>query len=207
MSERGTGKTNQNPPGVGLRALLREDLARHGGDKSRPGYQALRAHRVGNWRMGLGQPWRGLVGLWYRRAFRRCRNVYGVELPYAAKIGRRLTIEHQGGIVVHGHAVLGDGCTIRQGVTIGNKTPDRPHDAPTLGDNVNVGAGAKILGAVTLGDGCQIGANAVVVKDVPAGAVAVGVPAKLLDSSTVSTRPHEEPRHPPPDAADGEARP
>ena len=103
-----------------------------------------------------------------------------IELPYSATVGRRVVIEHQGGIVVHGHCVIGDDCVLRQGVTLGNKTMDRPYDAPKLGSKVNVGAGAKILGAVTIGDGAQIGANAVVVKDVPAGAMAVGVPARVI---------------------------
>ena len=108
------------------------------------------------------------------------RNRYGIELPYSAKIGRRVIVEHQSGIVVHGNAEIGDDSIIRQGVTLGNKTMDRPADAPVLGRGVNVGAGAKILGAVRIGDCAQIGANAVVLSDVPAGMVAVGVPARVL---------------------------
>ena len=175
---RGDGTTNQNP--LPLRELLAEDLAAHGGDRTRPGYRALRAHRIGNWRMGLPTPLRQAVGVFYRLKFRHARDVLGIELPYAAKLGRRVVIEHQGAIVVHGNVVMGDDCVIRQGVTLGNKTMDRPMDAPTLGDRVNVGAGAKVLGAVTLGDDAQVGANAVVVKDVPAGVTVVGIPAKPL---------------------------
>nr|QCI34344.1 serine acetyltransferase [uncultured bacterium] len=104
----------------------------------------------------------------------------GITIGVAAKIGRRLTIEHSGAIVVHGNAVLGDDCIIRQGVTIGNRRLDDPFGAPTIGHRVNVGAGAKILGRLHIGDGAEIGANAVVLKDVPAGAVAVGVPARIL---------------------------
>jgi serine O-acetyltransferase len=91
-----------------------------------------------------------------------------------------VVIEHQSGIVIHGNCVIGNDCHIRQGCTMGNKTLERPFDAPRLGNGVNVGAGSKILGAVTIGDGASIGANAVVVKDVPAGATAVGIPAKIL---------------------------
>ena len=80
--------------------------------------------------------------------YRRCRNGYGIEIPYSAKIGRRVVIEHQSGIVIHGNCEIGDDCVIRQGCTLGNKTLDRPFDAPKLGRRVNVGAGAKILGAV-----------------------------------------------------------
>jgi serine O-acetyltransferase len=104
----------------------------------------------------------------------------GIVIGVAAKIGRRLIIEHSGSIVVHGHAVLGDDCIIRQGVTIGNRRLDEPLAAPNIGHRVNIGAGAKILGRVNIGDDAVIGANAVVLKDVPAGALAVGVPAQIL---------------------------
>jgi serine O-acetyltransferase len=104
----------------------------------------------------------------------------GVTIGVAAKIGRRLVIEHSGAIVVHGHAVIGDDCIIRQGVTIGNRRMDRPMEAPRIGNRVNIGAGAKILGAVQVGDDVDIGANAVVITDVPAGALAVGVPARIV---------------------------
>jgi len=89
-------------------------------------------------------------------------------------------IEHQGAIVIHGDAEIGDDCIIRQGVTIGNRYLDRPFDAPRLGARVNVGAGAKILGPVSIGDDVRIGANAVVLSDVPSGATAVGVPAVVV---------------------------
>lgn len=106
--------------------------------------------------------------------------VCGVTIGVSARIGRRLVIEHSGAIVVHGNAVLGDDCIIRQGVTIGNKRLDDPFGAPILGDRVNVGAGAKILGRVTIGNDVDIGANAVVTHDVPDGALAVGVPARII---------------------------
>jgi serine O-acetyltransferase len=104
----------------------------------------------------------------------------GITIGVSARIGRRLVIEHSGAIVIHGNAELGDDCIIRQGVTIGNKSLDDPLGAPVIGHRVNIGAGAKILGRVRVGDDAVIGANAVVVKDVPAGAVAVGVPARVL---------------------------
>ncbi len=104
----------------------------------------------------------------------------GVTIGVSARIGRRLVIEHSGAIVVHGNAVLGNDCIIRQGVTIGNRYINRPLEAPHIGHRVNIGAGAKILGAVTIGDDVEIGANAVVIADVPDGAVAVGVPARNI---------------------------
>ncbi|MEM1098765.1 MAG: serine O-acetyltransferase [Planctomycetota bacterium] len=181
--------------------LIREDLRTHGGDWTRPGFRALAVYRFGVWRMSLPKIVRFPLSVLYRMMHRRVRNHYGIELDYATKVGRRLTIEHQHGITIHGCCVIGDDCFVRQGVTLGNKTLDRPYDAPKLGDRVNVGAGAKVLGAVTLGDDAQIGANAVVLKDVPAGAIAVGIPA------SIKTPPAEQPAAENPGlmATDGEA--
>jgi serine O-acetyltransferase len=134
--------------------------------------------------MGVETPaLRAPLSVLYKALFRGVRNLYGIEVPYSAHVGRRVVIEHQGGIVIHGDASIGDESVIRQGVTVGNRRLERPYDAPHLGARVNVGAGAKILGAVTIGDGAQIGANAVVVSDVPAGAVAVGIPARIVRTS------------------------
>jgi serine O-acetyltransferase len=177
-----------NPSSPGLWALIREDLKSHSGDTSRPGFRALAVYRFGVWRMSIKPAaLRMPMSFLHHRLFRFVRNRYGIELPHTATIGRRLTIEHQHGIVVHGSVVIGDDCTIRQGVTLGNKTKERPYDAPKLGHRVNVGAGAVVLGAVTIGDDAQIGANAVVVKDVPAGATAVGVPARVIWSGMTKT--------------------
>jgi serine O-acetyltransferase len=119
----------------------------------------------------------------YRSMFRRVRNGYSIELPYSARVGKRLVIEHQGAIVVHGNAQLGDDCIIRQGVTLGNRYMDRPNEAPVLGDRVNVGAGAKLLGKIVVGDDAAIGANAVVLHDVDSNTAVVGIPAKPIGSN------------------------
>ena len=162
-----------------LLSQLAEDLAAHDSDWTRPGFQALAVHRFGNWRMKVKpKVLRAPLSVAYRAMFRGVRNIYGIELPYTAKVGRRVVFEHQGGVVVHGGAEIGDDCVIRQGVTIGNKRLDRPNEAPKLGDRVNVGAGAKILGAVEVGDGAAIGANSVVVKDVEPDTAVVGIPAE-----------------------------
>src|SRR5688572_906315 len=160
----------------GLFALIKEDWVAHGRDWTRPGFRSMAVYRFGVWRMTVRPKiLRAPFSLLYRWMHRRCRNGYGIEIPYSAKIGRRVVIEHQSGIVIHGDCEIGDECVIRQGCTLGNKTLDRPFDAPKLGRRVNVGAGAKILGAVTIGDGATVGANAVVLKDVPAGMIAVGI--------------------------------
>ena len=104
----------------------------------------------------------------------------GICIGSTAIIGRRLSIEHHGGIVIHGAAVVGDDCMIRHGVTIGNTGRLDPTGAPTIGNRVEIGAGAKILGRVAIGDDVIVGANAVVTHDVPAGAVVGGVPARII---------------------------
>ncbi len=167
-------------PNISLQAQIKEDWVAHGRDWTRPGFRAVASHRFGVWRMTVKPKLlRAPLSMLYRWMFRKCRNQYGIELPYSAKLGRRVIIEHQSGIVVHGSCEIGDDSIIRQGVTLGNKSLDRPYDAPKLGKRVNVGAGAKIIGAVVIGDDASIGANAVVTKDVPAGATATGIPAKL----------------------------
>ncbi|NJC33717.1 serine O-acetyltransferase [Sphingomonas jejuensis] len=160
---------------------IREDYRAHGRDWTRPGFRAVATHRFGVWRMDVRSKWlRAPLSLAYRWAFRHCRNVYGIELPYTVRLGRRVIVEHQGGIVVHGATVIGDDCIIRQNCTLGIRSLDALDAAPILGRRVNVGAGAAILGRIEIGDDAAIGANAVVLSDVPAGALAAGVPARLL---------------------------
>jgi serine O-acetyltransferase len=159
---------------------IANDWRCHNRDWTRPGFRAIAVYRFGVWRMTIRSKLvRATFSMIYRCLFRYVRNHYGIELPYSAQVGKGVVIEHQGCIVIHGSAVIGDGCIIRQGVTLGNKNLDRPHDAPRLGSRVNVGAGAKILGAINIGDDAVIGANAVVLKDVPAGMMAIGVPARI----------------------------
>lgn len=145
------------------------------------GFWALQVYRFGHLRYRFQSPLiRIPLGVMHLILAKFAEMCSGVTIGVSARIGRRLVIEHSGAIVVHGNAVLGDDCIIRQGVTIGNRRLDDPLGAPVLGDRVNVGAGAKILGRVVIGDDVEIGANAVVLKDVPAGAVAVGVPARII---------------------------
>lgn len=163
---------------LGLWALIGEDWRANGRDWTKPGFRALAVHRFGVWRMGVrSKLLRAPLSLLYRALFRRCRNVYGIELPYSVSVGRGVIIEHQGGIVVHGASMIGDRCILRQNCTLGVRRLDALDDAPILEDGVSLGAGAVVLGRVRLGAGATIGANAVVMEDVPAGALAVGVPA------------------------------
>lgn len=166
---------------MGLRALIAEDYRAHGRDWTRPGFRTMAVYRFGVWRMGVRPKLlRAPLSVLYRAAFRYCRNVYGIELPYSATVGRGVVIEHQGGIVIHGATTIGDRCIIRQNCTLGIRSMTALADAPILEEGVNVGAGAVILGRVRIGAGAAIGANAVVLQDVPAGALAVGVPARIV---------------------------
>ncbi len=166
---------------LGLWQQITEDWIAHGRDWTKPGFRAIAIHRFGVWRMSLSSKLlRAPFSVLYRMLFRKVRNTYGIELPYTAQLGRRVVIEHQSAIVIHGYCEIGDDSIIRQGVTLGNRYLERPLEAPKLGARVNVGAGAKIFGAVTIGDDANIGANAVVLIDIPAGATAVGIPAKII---------------------------
>jgi serine O-acetyltransferase len=178
-------KTASGEAPLSLWQQIREDWEAHGRDWTKPGFRAVAVYRFGVWRMQVEPKLlRAPLSLLYRSLYRKVRNGYGIDLPYTVKLGRRVVIEHQNGIIIHGYSVIGDDSIIRQGVTLGNRYLDRPYDAPTLGARVNVGAGAKILGNVTIGDDASIGANAVVLSDVPNGQTAVGIPAKILQPKT-----------------------
>jgi len=183
-----TSENQVETPALGLWQQIKEDWIAHGRDWTKPGFRAVAVQRFGVWRMKVEPKLlRAPLSILYRSLYRKIRNTYGIDLPYSVKLGRRVVIEHQSAIIIHGNCTIGDDCIIRQGVTLGNRYLDKPLESPQLGDRVNVGAGAKILGKVNLGDNVNIGANAVVLSDVPAGKTAVGIPAKIL----ASTNNHE----------------
>ncbi|MGH6623696.1 MAG: serine O-acetyltransferase [Burkholderiaceae bacterium] len=148
-----------------------------------PGLHALLMHRFAHacWRSGF---------LWLGRFVSNIsRFLTGIEIHPGATIGRHVFIDHGLGIVIGETAVVGEGSTIYQGVTLGGTSLTRGSKRhPTLGRNVIVGAGAKIVGGFTVGDGARIGSNAVVVKEVPAGATAVGNPARILHRESDAQR-------------------
>lgn len=108
------------------------------------------------------------------------RFITGIEIHPGAKIGRRLFIDHGMGVVIGETTTIGDDCIIYHGVTLGATDCDAPKRHPDIGDRVLIGAGAKILGPISIGSGAKVGANSVVLKSVPAGATAVGIPARIL---------------------------
>lgn len=159
--------------------LIREDYAAHQRDPWRQGVWVMVVYRFGQWRYRVRPAWlRRPLSLAYKFLKIGAQMATGIDLPCEARVGRRLVIEHFGGIVVSGDAVIGDDVTLRHGVTLGLRRTGVP-GAPVIGNGVDIGAGAKILGPVHIGDGAVIGANAVVLCDVPAGALAVGIPARI----------------------------
>ncbi len=138
-----------------------------------PGIHALLFHRMSHALWGIGLKWLA------RLLSSIARWLTGVEIHPAARIGRRFFIDHGMGIVIGETAEIGNDCTLYHGVTLGGTTWEKGKRHPTLGDNVIIGAGAKVLGPIFVGDGGRIGSNAVVMKDVPAGATVVGVPGHI----------------------------
>lgn len=171
--------------GFGIQILAQqicEDWRIHKRDWTLPGFRAIAVYRFGNWANEKPKGiLRSILCSVHRVMYRYVRNHYGIELPATTRVGRRLILGHQSGIVIHPHAEIGDDCMIRQNVTIGSATPDRVvEEAPKLGNRVQVGAGAVIVGKVTIGDGARIGPTAVVLTNVPAGASVFMAPPRII---------------------------
>lgn len=170
--------------GIPVRRLMAEDLAtalrEDPAARSRlevaltyPGVHAVWAYRIAHlwWGKGAKLPARILS--------QTVRGITGVEIHPGAVLGRRLFIDHGMGVVIGETAEVGEDVTIFHGTTLGGTSMTKGKRHPTVGDRVIIGAGAKVLGPINVGDDAKIGANAVVVKDVPDGSVALGVPASV----------------------------
>lgn len=158
---------------------IREDWRTHERQWTRQGLWVMVVYRFGNWRYGIRNRFIRLpFSILYKLLKLLSEILTGIDLPCEAKLGRRFRIDHFGGIVISGDAVFGDDCVIRNGVTVGLRHTGQ-RGAPVIGNRADIGAGAKVLGAIEIGDDVAIGANAVVITDVPANSIAVGVPAKV----------------------------
>ncbi len=151
-----------------------------------PGIYAIQFHRLSHhlWKWNLKWLARFLSNI--------VRWVTGIEIHPGAQMGKRLFIDHGMGVVIGETAVIGDGCTLYHGVTLGGTSWKKGKRHPTLGNDVVIGAGAKVLGPLQVGDAARIGSNAVVLKDVPAGATVVGVPGRTVTPGKGGPQKHRE---------------
>jgi serine O-acetyltransferase len=175
-----SGERDENPLGIGLLALLAEDFATYDRDPLAPGFWAVAVHRVGNWRMGVQPKFlRAPLTVAYRVAVRGVMALWGIDLPYIVKIGRRLRIEGHGCVII-GARQIGDDVIIRHSVTIGVR--ERGGRAfPVIGNRVEIGPGACIVGGVSIGDDCFIGPNTVIACNMRPGTALLGIPLKVID--------------------------
>lgn len=174
------GTQNRNPDDIGFWALVAEDFRTHERNLFAQGFWALFWHRFGNWRMSIKtRPLRVPLSILYRMGAKQCEWWGGILLPYTVVVGRRVKLEHFGGMILVANQI-GNDVIIRQNTTFGIANLDDRTGRPVIGDGVQVGAGVVAVGRIHIGAGTVIGANAVVTKDLPPGVVAGGVPAKVL---------------------------
>ena len=166
---------------------LRDDWETYERDWARQGLWVMCVYRFGQWRYGIRSRWlRWPCSFAYRLLKVASQILTGIDLPCEVQLGKRFLIEHFGDIIISGDTVIGDDVIVRNGVTIGlRRTGER--GAPVIGNRVDIGAGAKVLGPIRIGDDVAIGANAVVITDVPANSLAVGVPARIIARSPERT--------------------
>lgn len=158
---------------------IRDDLRAHEGNWHAQGFWALLVYRFGRWRYGVHPaPLRKFFSLLYHVLYKVVQVITGIELPCEVPVGKGLVIDHFGGVIVSGYAHIGTNCRLRTGVVIGLSRVEEKV-APVIGNNVDIGAGAKVLGAITVGNNVLVGANAVVLQNVPDDSIAVGVPAVI----------------------------
>jgi serine O-acetyltransferase len=184
----GSGTHNQNPRDIGLLALIAEDFRTYDSRLFEPGLWAVVLHRLGNARMDIRpRVLRAPFSLAYRVAFTGVNWLWGIDLSYSVKLGRRVRIWHHGGIVLSAYSI-GDDVHIRHNTTFGVVRRSEDDKKPRIGDRCDIGVGACVLGDVTIGDDCVIGANSVVLHDLAPGSTAVGAPARPVHSSAASQR-------------------
>lgn len=174
------GDRNANPAGIGFLSLVKEDFQTHGGSLFSPGFWTVAVHRFGNWRMSIkSKPLRAPMTALYRAAYRGVVAMWGIDLPYVVKVGRRLRLGHHGCMVL-GAGEFGDDVTISHSITVGLSRRNETK-VPKIGSRVELGPGVCIVGDVKIGDDCYVGANTVVSRDLPPKSAVLGIPMRPLD--------------------------
>jgi serine O-acetyltransferase len=167
---------------------IRKDFRAHGSRWGAQGFWVMIIYRFGRWRYRVRPAaLRKFFSLIYHVLFKIVQILTGIELPCEVGLGRNFVIDHFGGIVISGYAKFGDNCRIRNGVVVGLRHVEEKC-APMVGNNVDIGSGAKLLGPIRIGNNVLIGANAVVMCDVPDNCIAVGVPAIIKPRGTSDHR-------------------
>ena len=160
---------------------ISNDLKTYKGDWTCQGFWVMVVYRFGRWRYNIKTSFiRKPFSLFYKILFKLVQIVSGIELPCEVDVGKNFRIDHFGDIIISGYAKFGDNCVLRNGVTVGLRRVEEPF-APKIGNNVDIGCGAKILGDITVGDNVRIGANAVVLDNIPSNSIAIGIPARIIN--------------------------
>ena len=177
------GSINMNPPGIGFWDLVREDYRTHDSDIFAQGFWMLFIHRFGNWRMSVRtRLLRAPLTLIYRFFNKMTQFWFGMKLDYVVIIGRRVKLEHFGGMIL-GARSIGNDVVIRQNTTFGISSAEDMNAKPIIGDGVDLGAGVVIIGNVTIGENSIVGPNSAVLSDVPPNVIVLGVPAQVVGPS------------------------
>jgi len=174
------GTECQNPANIGLISLILEDFETHERRLSSPGFWALAVHRFGNWRMSVpSKILRAPLTAVYSTAFQAVRSVWGIDVSYVVKVGRRVRFDHHGALMI-GAVSVGDDVIFRHSATVGVLQRNANDDKPVIGDRVEIGPRACIVGNVTIGSDTVIGPNTVVPANIPPGSTILGVPGRIV---------------------------
>lgn len=177
------GARNMNPPELSFWKLVREDYRTNEASLTHQGFLMLFVHRFGNWRMGVRPKLlRAPLTVLYRVLNKLTQIFFGMKLDYTVKVGRRVKLEHFGGMIL-GAREIGDDVILRQNTTLGIRSTADLNAKPTLGNGVDVGAGAVITGNIRIGAGSVIGANSVVFTNIPENSVVMGVPGRIIGTT------------------------
>jgi serine O-acetyltransferase len=182
------GDCNANPTGIGFLPLLAEDFRTHGKDLLSPGFWTVAVHRFGNWRMSIkAKSVRAPMTALYRIAYRSVVALWGIDLPYNVKVGRRFRLGHHGCMIL-GAGEFGDDVTIAHSITVG-LTRRNETKVPKIGNRVELGPGVCIVGGIKIGDDSYVGANTVVSRDLPPNSTVLGIPMRAIELDKLACRP------------------